>query len=406
MKIELRDFYYEFCNHYDQLVKALYEVNADGAIQVGIKLDVDLDLITLLQMDFQLLKELQLKHIDASSKYIQLKGGEDLDHLRIIDFNFLHHTVSPGGSLYNMAAYDVDEETKYLYDSKYSADLRSDNYGDCMGAAFNEAINEFYNLHNIFEYDADKIISEMKKTASALEEMILESGDVVNKHVNEQWLDESAQSKLSNEEAVETTIDNNVENHQESSEIINALTDVYHPAKTVKELYKRMDIFYKLIVNGIYDEPENQELVVYEPNVEEVYFRKFQKDFLSFSKLYKGVIKKYENTSVDELQGNYKKLYQMMQEIDLEYMDKLISEGGVFNEYISFDMSSYRDDVFYNQLAPNLLDPDVGEKMGIASSGAMDRRVEIRDAFCYEEPVFMRHFEKLVNVLEFASSIT
>ncbi len=236
--------------------------------------------------------------------------------------------------------------------------------------------------------------------------MILESGDVVNKHVNEQWLDESAQSKLSNEEAVETTIDNNVEKHQESSEIINALTDVYHPAKTVKELYKRMDIFYKLIVNGIYDEPENQELVVYEPNVEEVYFRKFQKDFLSFSKLYKGVIKKYENASVDELQGNYKKLYQMMQEIDLEYMDKLISEGGVFNEYISFDMSSYRDDVFYNQLAPNLLDPDVGEKMGIASSVAMDRRVEIRDAFCYEEPVFMRHFEKLVNVLEFASSIT
>lgn len=130
MKIELRDFYYEFCNHYDQLVRALYEVNADGTIQVGIKLDVDLDLITWLQMDFRLLKDLQLKHIDASGNYIQLKGGEDLDHLRIIDFNFLHHTVSPGGSLYNMAAYDVDEETKYLYDSKYSADLRSDNYGD------------------------------------------------------------------------------------------------------------------------------------------------------------------------------------------------------------------------------------------------------------------------------------
>ncbi len=165
MKIELRDFYYEFCNHYDQLVKALYEVNADGAIQVGIKLDVDFDLITLLHMDFQLLKELQGKQMDASRKEVQLKGGEDLDHLRVIDFNVLHHTVSPGGSLYNMAAYDVDEETKYLYDSKYSADLRSDNYGDCMGAAFNEAINELYNLHNIFEYDADKIISEMKKTA-------------------------------------------------------------------------------------------------------------------------------------------------------------------------------------------------------------------------------------------------
>lgn len=275
-----------------------------------------------------------------------------------------------------------------------------------MGAAFNEAINELYNLHNIFEYDADKIISEMKKTASALEEMILESGDVVNKHVNEQWLDESAQSKLSNEEAVETTIDNNVENHQESSEIINAVTDVYHPAKTIKELNNRMKKFYKLIVNGIYEDTENHELVVYEPDVENVDFRKFQKDFMSFSQLYRGVIKKYENASVDKLQGSYKKLFQMMQEIDLEYMDRLISDGGVFNEYITFDMSSYRDDVFYNQLAPNPLDPDVGEKMGIASSDAMDRRVETRDAFSYEEPVFMRYFKKVLSVLEFACNLS
>ena len=114
------------------------------------------------------------------------------------------------------------------------------------------------------------------------------------------------------------------------------------------------------------------------------------------------MIKKYENTSFEKLGRNFKELYQKLAEIDLEYMDKLISEGGAFCEYISFDMDSYRDDFFYNQLDPNPMDPDVGQKMGMAESAAMERRVEIRDAFSYEEAIFMRHFKKILAALKFA----
>lgn len=87
-----------------------------------------------------------------------------------IDIGFLTDTLSEGGNLYRLVAYDYQSICDDIWQKKYSSEAFSEELVDhYMQKAVDEATEIYSALHDSFQEDADIFIAELEKILSVLQ---------------------------------------------------------------------------------------------------------------------------------------------------------------------------------------------------------------------------------------------
>lgn len=187
--ISLLDFYHEYINHCNLFLKCFNVNDFKDKVKVTTDTSIDLKVVLFLNKDYLYLTEIKNNKAcvldDTNPEVI----SEFKNKLETTDLNFLLHSFMIGGFVYKLASYDLDGQTNHFFEMKHLNNLTFSNYGNCMGAAFDDALNRKYDLLNILGYNLEKIFSEMEKIKVSLEIVLSSIGyeikaeEIKNKNV-------------------------------------------------------------------------------------------------------------------------------------------------------------------------------------------------------------------------------
>ena len=169
--------YAKFKHHHHKIVTDLYTDYQRTKLVVSDDIFIDIDDLHVLYRD---LDELEAVYGAADDTYDEenenynyndaLQALQELfDRLSI---DWLKETISEDGALYRLVAFDKEEETVDILQTKYAFDAY-DEYLDIYVEKAMNSVDEMYSsLYDAFQEDADIFLGEIEKILAALEEAI------------------------------------------------------------------------------------------------------------------------------------------------------------------------------------------------------------------------------------------
>ncbi|MBW7571849.1 phospholipase D-like domain-containing protein [Caproiciproducens faecalis] len=102
--------------------------------------------------------------------------NDDLEQLKErfdrLDIEWLKETISEGGTLYRLVAFNTEDEANDIMEREYASEAYDEKLGTYVEKAMDNAAEIYSSLHDAFSEESEGFLSEIEKILSALEAAI------------------------------------------------------------------------------------------------------------------------------------------------------------------------------------------------------------------------------------------